>query len=130
MNREMKKAFQGIWWSAALWALVAPRHDAFAQIIGSTGAGVTYENPLKGDINTLYDFILTFLNDIVLPIGAVVVVIFIILAGYNFIIARGNPAGIAKARKNLLWVLIGTAVLLGAWVIANVIKTTIDNLRA
>jgi hypothetical protein len=88
--------------------------------------------PLKsinGKDATLESFIGAILNDIVLPIGAVVVVIFIIYSGFLFVTAQGNETKLEKAKTTFLWTVIGAAVLLGSWAIAQVIKTTIDQLR-
>lgn len=85
--------------------------------------------PLKDNISSLEDFIKAILNDIVLPIGAVVVVIFIIYSGFLFVTAQGNETKLEKAKSTFLWTVIGAAVLLGSWAVSQVIKTTIDQLR-
>lgn len=86
------------------------------------------ENPLK-NIDTVGQFIEVVANDIVLPIGAVAVVIAIIYSGFLFVTAQGNTAKLETAKKAFLWTAIGTIVLLGAWVIAQVIQNTIDQIR-
>lgn len=88
---------------------------------------ITLDNPL-GDVNTLYDFVVLVLNDVVLPIGSVVVVLFIIYTGFLFVTARGNPEKIESAKRTLLWVVIGTAILLGSVVISEVIDNTLHQI--
>ena len=66
---------------------------------------------------------------IVTMIGVPIAVFFIIYAGFLFVTAQGNPTKLATARKALLAALVGTAILLGAWVIATAIKGTVDNIR-
>jgi len=51
--------------------------------------------------------------------------IFIIISGFRFLVAAstGNQAGLTMAKKLFMWTLIGTAILVGA----NVIATAIIN---
>ena len=85
-------------------------------------------NPLGDNITNIYDFVVYVLNNIVLPIGSVVVVIMIIYSGFLFVTARGNESKLESAKHILLYVVIGTAVLLGAVVIASAIKGTIQQI--
>ncbi len=59
-----------------------------------------------------------------LPILAV----FIVLAGFRFILARGKPEALVLAKWNFAYVLIGTTLILGAWVFANLIGATITSI--
>ncbi|OHA89133.1 MAG: hypothetical protein A2653_02900 [Candidatus Zambryskibacteria bacterium RIFCSPHIGHO2_01_FULL_43_25] len=93
--------------------------------IGNPGG---LQNPLKGGTDNLYDFIRVVINDVILPVGGVVVTIMIIFAGFKFVTAQGNEAKLEVAKRNFLYVAIGTAVLLGAWVIAKAIEATINQL--
>src|ERR1035437_7756719 len=52
---------------------------------------------------TLLDLITAVLNNIILPIAAVAAVFFIILAGFKYVQAKGNPGEIQKAHQRLLW---------------------------
>lgn len=74
------------------------------------------------DVMTL---ILAILNNIVLPIAAVAVTMWIIWAGFQFVLAQGKPADIDKAKSNLLWSLIGAGILLGSVGIAKVVESTV-----
>ena len=89
-------------------------------------SSVTLQNPIGNlTISSLIQKIL----DTVISIGTPVAVFFIVYSGFLFVMAQGNPAKLENARKSLLWTLIGTAVLLGAWVLAGIIKATIDSLK-
>ena len=77
---------------------------------------------------TLISLITAVLNNIVMPIAAVAVVIWIIWAGFTFLTAQGKPAEITKAKDRLLWSLIGAGILLGAAGISAVVQNTIQNL--
>lgn len=98
---------------------------------GSTGdITIQLTNPFKcdGDNCTLYGLLRTIINNILLPIGGVIAVIAFIYSGFKFVMARGNETALKDAKRNLLYVAIGTAILLGAWVIANVIENTVRQL--
>jgi hypothetical protein len=88
---------------------------------------ITFANPFKE--NTIYGLITTIINDILMPIGGVIAVVMIIYAGFKYVTAGGNTTQIAEATKALQYAVIGAAILLGAWVIANAIKETIDELK-
>ncbi len=87
--------------------------------------GIT--NPFKYG-NDIYSVIVQLLNYVVMPIAGVLVFVYIIKAGFDFITAQGNPKAIEDAKSNLLWALIGAGVLLGAAGISKVVQNTIENL--
>lgn len=62
---------------------------------------------LIGLLNTLA----TWLFGILIAVG----VIFLILAGFQFILARGDDSKLGAARSMLLWSLVGIAVGALAW---------------
>lgn len=97
---------------------------------GTGNLSGTFSNPLNlPGINTISEFIRVILENIVIPIGAVVSVFFIIYAGFLYVVARGNPAAISKAHQALLNALIGTVIILGSWAISKAIEGTVDQLR-
>ena len=87
-------------------------------------------NPTKGMIcnpittNTINEFIKIFLEGI-LKIGMPLIALAIIYCGFLFVAARGNSEKITKAKDALLYTLIGAAVLLGSWAIAELISNTV-----
>lgn len=83
------------------------------------------ENPLR--VSNFCDLLRVVLNALIL-IGLPVAVVFLVLVGFQFIIARGDPTGLTTARRNLLNTVIGIAIFLGAWTIAEVIKATLQAL--
>lgn len=92
-----------------------------------TTISINIPNPLK--VDTIYEFIRLVIDNIVLPIGGVLAVLYIMYAGFLMVTARGDEAQIKKGRAAFLHAAIGTAILLGAWVIAIVIENTINSLR-
>ena len=82
-------------------------------------------NPL-GDTGpaSIQEFIKTLLTG-VLKIGIPIVALAIIYCGFLFVAARGNSEKLTKAKGALLYTLIGAAILLGSWAIANLISSTV-----
>jgi hypothetical protein len=59
---------------------------------------------------------------IIAIIGFPLAVICIIYSGFLFVTARGNEQQLEKAKRTIFWALVGTAILLGAWAIAQAIQ--------
>ncbi len=62
--------------------------------------------------------------DAALVIGIPIAVLFIVYAGFKFVVAQGNPEELSAARKNMLYTVIGIAIFVGASLIAGVIVNT------
>lgn len=86
-----------------------------------------YENPLGCDIATISQFVKAILT-IIVKIGIPVATIFIIWSGFLFLTAQGDEAQLTKAKKAFIWSCIGTAVLLGAWLLGVAINATIQSI--
>lgn len=84
-------------------------------------------NPLS-TTNTIPELIQKILEG-VLKVGIPIVALAIIYCGFLFVAAQGQPEKITKARAALGWTLVGAAILLGSWAIAEMIGTTIDALK-
>lgn len=97
-------------------------------VVGAQNS-TTLENPFKGGVDSLPKFVEVLAEDIVLPIGTVVVVLFIIYSGFLFVTAQGNPTKLETAKSAFLYACIGAVVLLGAFVIAQVIQGTVDKIK-
>ncbi len=80
-------------------------------------------NPL-GNINTI-EGVLDIILVSVQYIAGILSVIYIILAGLKFVMNGDKPAEIDKARKMLLYVVIGIAIIFGAQAIKYVVINTI-----
>jgi hypothetical protein len=81
-------------------------------------------NPLLSKYDTLCK-VLEGLINLVTEIGAIIAVILIIWTGFKFITAQGNTSKLSEAKKAFYTTIIGTAVLLGASVIAQIIVKTV-----
>jgi Type IV secretion system pilin len=85
-------------------------------------------NPL-GTTSTIPDLIKNIIVPGIMEIGIPIVALAIIYSGFLFVFARGNPEKLTKAKDALLYTLIGAAVLLGSWAIAQMISATVTGLK-
>ncbi len=88
---------------------------------------VTLVNPFSGG-DSLFALMKTIIDKVILPIGGVLAVLAFIYSGFLYVMAQGNETKLKTAHKALLYTAIGTAVLLGSWVLANVICKTIGQI--
>lgn len=116
----------------------------FAQSTGNPGSGAStsnpdpsantitdadkLQNPLGGGVSTIPQFIAKIL-EIITKIGTPIIVIMIIYAGFLFVWARGNEEALSRAKKTLMWTLIGAALMLGSWILAQAIVGTVNQLK-
>jgi hypothetical protein len=93
---------------------------------GTSNINFKIDNPVSGfdDIPSL----IVALLEIVMMIAAPVIAVMIIYAGFLFVTARGNATQMENAKKTLLYVVIGAAIILGAKIIAEAISGTITGL--
>lgn len=96
--------------------------------IGSD-SGIKLLNPLgiDGGPASLAEFLVQIL-DFVVAVGAVVVAFMMVYVGYLFVMARGNPGEISKAKDALVWTVVGALIVLGSKAIATGILATVEAL--
>lgn len=58
-----------------------------------------------------------------------IIVLFFLITGLMFILARGNPAKLATAKTAFLYTTIGAGVVLGAWALAQLVSNTINAIQ-
>ncbi len=92
---------------------------------GGTG-GMGIRNPLKWD--DLSGAFTGFMGEIKLVAGIIAVLAFI-WVGWLYVRAMGDPKKITEAHKAFMYVAIGVGILLGAEIIATIIKNTISNIQ-
>ncbi len=97
-------------------------------VFGDVGGGAgapnvgTLNNPLK--FSSVCGFFKQLFNAVIM-LGVPVATLFIVWAGFKFVLARGNAEALKVARKNAAYVAIGIAVFLGAWFLSQIIAATI-----
>ncbi len=85
-------------------------------------SGSKVVNPIG--VKTIDEFIRIILQGAI-QIGIPIIALAVIYSGFLFVQARGNPEAIKKAKDALMYTLIGAAILLGSWAIAQLISNTI-----
>ena len=79
-------------------------------------------NPIN--VTSINDFVLKILQGVV-KIGIPIIALAIIYSGFLFVSAQGNDEKLTKAKNALLYSVIGAAILLGSWAIAQLISETV-----
>ena len=97
---------------------------SFAQTTGDATTGKIV-NPL-GSLGpqTVTDFIKIVLQG-ALRIGIPILALAIIYSGFLFVAAQGKSEKLETAKKSLTYTIIGAAILLGAWALAQLITNTV-----
>ncbi len=94
---------------------------------GGGTSRVTLQNPLSG-INSIPDLLAAILQVFII-IAIPIIILFIILAGFKYVTARGNAGKIQEASQALLYAIIGGVLILGATAIAQIIKNLVNAFR-
>ena len=85
------------------------------------------QNPLNPSFSTIPTFISGFLK-VLVEVALPIIALFIVYSGFMFVFALGKPDALSKAKKNFVYVIIGALLILGAWVIAQLIGGTVTQL--
>jgi len=94
------------------WALSVPKiADDIPKAPTETSLNVKFGNPFGDNITSIPQFI-SKIVDLLINFGGVIVVFFIILSGFKFVIAQGNPEKIKDAKNVLKWTIIGGSLFL------------------
>jgi hypothetical protein len=112
-----------------LYVFVIPIISFASDVDTPSGPPVTkLVNPLAGNgVNDLQGFIKLLLEG-ALKIGIPIVALAVIYSGFLFVFARGNSEKLGDAKKALFNSIIGAAILLGSWAIAEMISITVTGL--
>ncbi len=116
--------FRHAYYSVLVSLLVINTFPALVSAQGTNPPGSM--NPLT--VDSFYEFIKMILQNIVVPIGGLIAVMAIIYSGFLFVTAQGNTEQLSRARSAFLWAVIGGLILLGAWLLATMIESTIDQI--
>jgi len=119
INRHWKKLF------IATYVFLLPL--SLVKANGDTCLKGTICNPVP-NITSIRGLIQTLLTG-VLQIGIPVVALAIVYCGFLFVKARGKPEELNKAKDALLYTIIGAAILLASWSIAQMISSTVLTLQ-
>ena len=92
--------------------------------VGTSGGG-GFTNPLNSE--TVIEF-LTKIIDILLIFALPIIIFFIIYGGFMLVTAQGESKKLEDGRNAILWAVVGGVIALGANIIVDVIKNTVDTL--
>ena len=100
---------------------------------GGGGNALPASNPLcdgpdDPDCVSTIEELLVKILDFVFNIGLPIIMLAIIWSGFLFVTARGNMEKIKTAKTAVTWTMIGAALILGARVLAEIIRSTISQL--
>lgn len=96
-----------------------------AGIFGDAPGIVTQESQLPGGGNAI-SFIALLIGkvlDLLWIVFIALSIIMFIVAGFQFLAAQGEPDGVTKAKKSVLWGAIGVAVAVAAFSIPFIIRS-------
>jgi undecaprenyl pyrophosphate phosphatase UppP len=125
-KNKIKKSFAFFYSFILLMpVMVFAQQSAGGVQTGNNPAGVIFQNPLSGpNASNSIGQLVNNLFDAIIQIGLVFVVMAIIYAGLQFVLAQGNDDKLKKAKSIFLWTVIGGVILLGAGAISEVICNT------
>ncbi len=84
---------------------------------------VTLENPLSaGDT---FEEILCKVGDWLIQIGAPIAVFMVLVGAFQIMTSGGEPEKLNKGKKTILWTVVGYAILVIGWGIAEVIANVL-----
>jgi len=92
-----------------------------------TYAAEGIQSPLKPEVSSIPGFIEAALKALVM-IALPILTLFIVYSGFKFISAQGNSSKLEEAKKNFMYVIIGSLLILGAWVVATLVGGTVNQL--
>lgn len=92
-----------------------------------TTAPVLLKDPLNGKFPNIPAF-LKALFDVIIVVAIPIVAIMIIWSGFLIVSARGNEEQLTKGKKAFFAAVIGGVLVLGAYVIAQAIETTVKQI--
>ena len=84
-------------------------------------------NPLKSAISSIPQLIAAFLKAVVMVALPILSLAFV-WTGFLFVSARGSTDKLNTAKRAFFYTVIGAILILGAWLIANLIGTTVSQL--
>jgi hypothetical protein len=87
------------------------------------------QNPLNSAFSSIPNFIAGALKVMVM-VALPVISLFIVYSGFLFISAQGSETELTKAKNNFYYVILGSVLILGAWVIATLIGGTVSQLTS
>ena len=93
-----------------------------------TGLQFQIDSPLRREIFSL-ETLLTAVLNVLLVLAVPIIVFFLILAGFNYVTAQGNPEKIKTATRSLTYAIIGAVLILGGVAISEIIESVVRSFQ-
>jgi hypothetical protein len=74
----------------------------------------------SGDVSQIESFIRNIIK-IIASLAGLIATGFFVVGGFGYITSSGNPEHLDKAKRTLLWSGIGLAIVIGAFVLSNIV---------
>jgi hypothetical protein len=81
-----------------------------------------FVNPIK--FSSITDMLVAIIN-VVIIMSIPVIIFFLILAGFHYVTAQGNPEKLKVASQSLLYSIIGGVIILASIAIMTIIKSVV-----
>ncbi|MBZ9578310.1 hypothetical protein KJA14_00435 [Patescibacteria group bacterium] len=94
----------------------------FSFLIPFLAEGIVIPNPLDA---TTFEELIEKLIDLIFWVAVAITPLMIIVAGFYFVTAAGDPEKIRKAKNIILWTIVGLAIVLLAKGIISMIRQII-----
>jgi hypothetical protein len=91
----------------------------------TVSAATTLENPTS--FRSIQDLVANMLKLMVM-VAIPIITLFMVYAGFKFVLAQGNEEELATAKRNFFYVVLGSIFILGAWVFASLLGNTVTEL--
>ena len=119
----MKKIFLGLF--IAIMSLFIPLSFVYASWNDQACSLPNADPKMCNPQTTAPDLAITLIN-VVIGVLGVAAIAFIVVSGYRYTTAQGNPDTIAKARRGLIFSVAGLIVAILAFAIVNFVSSSIS----
>lgn len=79
-----------------------------------------------GDVSQVQDFIRNIIK-LIAGLAGLIATGFFVVGGFTYITSSGNPEKLDQAKKTLYFSAMGLAIVIGAFVISNIVTTIATN---
>lgn len=79
-----------------------------------------------GDVSQVQSFIKSVIQ-VIAALAGLIATGFFVAGGFTYITSSGNPEQLDKAKRTLTWSALGLAIVIGAFVLSNIVTTLATN---
>lgn len=82
----------------------------------------------NGTDSSITEIITRILNDYLIPLAAILAVGFVMYGGFLYITSAGDPAKTDKAKKTLMWAILGVILVVLSLLIVKSLDSILNNI--